>query len=466
MFDTLTAPQITDLEEGAEYVQDLERVEASYSSLTLHRKCAQAWYYRYTLGLKMDEGMTAPPRDFGSWWGAVRAADALVRGRALDSLVTEPGTFKVFDKLPKLDDRTVVVSDVLDVAGDWWSKLTPLDRDVWTEYLGEPLPARLRNAYVSWVDEWADERKHEEPLGVEVRWERQLPAPKNDPEFDFMRSRGMPDTWLMGYIDELYFNTERGHVIVRENKSHKGLSEHTIGDDLLESQPQVYAWGIAPQLKTWGLPPVKGLAYDRIRSIASPTPKATTTGTLSKSPSLYDLRTYLEWIGTDTRPAFDELDPESVSAATPEEIAQLLELPAGPFWGKPLEFFVTGAKKGQPKFGVLEESEKEIARLSDPSHRAAFHKRTLRPLSTSIVRTHLRAAVDSATDIWRTQQRTSRTGEAPRSMAKMNCNFCDFATLCKTQMVGGVEGTYELADFGLRQRGGGATLEPFELPQA
>ena len=79
----MAARKITD----EEWEQNGAEVRAHYSSLTLHRKCAQAWYYRYDLGLNRDvEEVAAPERDFGSWFGALTAAEALERGRKFDSL--------------------------------------------------------------------------------------------------------------------------------------------------------------------------------------------------------------------------------------------------------------------------------------------------------------------------------------------------------------------------------------------
>ena len=94
-------------------------IKAHYSSLTLHRKCPQAWYYKYGLLIQEPEDRIAPKRDLGSWWSAIRAAEALERGRAIGSLLQEPRTFKSPGK-HKFDMKTVTVEEVLAAAAAWW----------------------------------------------------------------------------------------------------------------------------------------------------------------------------------------------------------------------------------------------------------------------------------------------------------------------------------------------------------
>ena len=90
-----------------------------------------------------------------------------------------------------------------------------------------------------------------------------------------------------------------------------------------------------------------------------------------------------------------------------------------------------------------------MANLTDPAWRAQFHQRTLTPVNEKIVQAHLRAAVDTVTDAWRTAQRTAVTFEGARNLSKDNCRWCDYVGLCRAQMFGGPEGQYDLREHGL-----------------
>jgi hypothetical protein len=68
----------------------LTPLRTSYSSLTAHRKCPQAWNYRYLQGLIPDETETVLSRDLGSWWHFLRLTDSITRGVEHRSLVSVP----------------------------------------------------------------------------------------------------------------------------------------------------------------------------------------------------------------------------------------------------------------------------------------------------------------------------------------------------------------------------------------
>jgi hypothetical protein len=70
--------------------------------------------------------------------------------------------------------------------------------------------------------------------------------------------------------------------------------------------------------------------------------------------------------------------------------------------------------------------------------------------------THLRAAVDTVTDIWRTQRRAATTFDAARNLTKDGCRWCDYAALCRARMFNGTgpEVTYDLREYGLVGRNG------------
>lgn len=444
----MTARQITD----EEWEQKGSEVRAHYSSLTLHRKCAQAWYYRYDLGLSRDiEEVAAPERDFGSWFGALTAAEALERGRKYGSLKGKPGKFRSVDGIEKFDMATVTTQDVFEAAQSWWEKQHPDAMDEWEERMGEGLMDRLPEAYESWYEEHAESRKYERPIAVELFWERALPRPKNDAEWD--PETGQINVNLIGFIDELYEDTQRGLIVVRDRKTSKQLSSQSAVDDMMDSQLALYGWGAAPMITSWGLPAPRALAYDRVKSAKPTQPKLTTSGRLSATNKLFDLRSYRRFVSENTVPKelpdnFNDLE------AWQQNMIRGMQERGGQFWGAWGEFVKTGAKKGEPKFGIYLEEESVLERISTPAHKSIFHQRTLVPLSPHVVRAHLRAAVDTATDIHRTQRRAELTQEAARDFTGSNCRWCDYASLCRAQMIGGPEGEYELAEHKLRQRDG------------
>jgi hypothetical protein len=406
-----------------------EVVRASYSSLSTHRTCPQKFFYRYVMRLTEPDTAPTPERDFGSWWSVFRATDALERGRKLDSLKATPRVFHGVDEGPEFDQRTVTLGDVMDAATIWWRQRTPEVQEAWLSVLGESLPARLRTLNDAYYAEWGDQIATERPLGVEVKWERVLPRPVGDSAWQ--DTEGMPDIVLMGTLDEVYFDSARRIVVVRDGKSSKQLSAQSHVDDMMDSQLQVYGWGAAPLVAAWGMGPIRAVAFDRARSVAPKPPHLTLSGTLAvrggePTISATDLATYLAWA--------KGADGEGVP------------------WGEEGVFYKTGAKAGEPKFGRYTADERIIARLSTPAERSRWFQRQPVPLNLAIVRSHLRAAVDTATDIWRTEKRSARTGEAGRNLVKTTCGWCDYSALCRAQMIGGADGQYELAEYGLVSR--------------
>lgn len=441
--------------EDLEWQQEGERVRAHYSSLTLHRKCPQAWYYRYDVGLRGDrEQVAAPERDFGSWWGALRAAEALERGRSLGSLRGKPKKFRSVDDIDKFDAATVTVRHVAEAASAWWEKQSFEAKEEWATRLGDELPSLLSGKFERWLDEYAEDRKYERPIAVELFWDRVLPKPEGDRRWD--NEAGQLELYLLGFIDEVYEDTQRGLIVARDSKTSKGLANASAVQDMMDSQLHLYAWGATPTLAAMGVDPIRAVGYDRMLSKKPATPQLTLTGTLSKAVTNFDLKTYLDWATEDTRPLTREaldvvLPPEKREKLTDEQKQMIRELPAGRVYGKLGEFMATGAKKGAPKFGIYQPEEAMIEKLSQKSWRHMFFQRTTVPLSSNIVRAHLRSAVDTATDIWRTQNRAAQIGEAARNFSKDNCTWCDFASLCRAQVMGGPDGEYELAEHSLKQ---------------
>lgn len=388
----------------------------SYSALTLHRKCPQAYYYRNVLGLRQLDDEPTPERDFGSWWGAWRSGEALERGRAAGSLVTSDGSFSPVEGI-EFPRATTTAADVLTAAAAWWQRQGPDAVEAWQDRLGGTLPERLDNSIERWRDEYCETTATEHPIAVELEWRRRLPSVEDSPPVPVD---------LMGFVDEVYLDTRRGAVVVRDYKAHRTLEASTSEIDMMDSQLHLYAWGITPTMRSHGLAAPRAVSFDRMRSVAPALPAVTASGGLSKSTTAYDEYTYRRW------------------AAGPDG--------AGVPWGEEGKFFASGPRKGQPKFGVYEIDPEVIEKLRAPAHRAQFFQRTMEPVSTHLVRSHLRAAVDTAADIYRTVQRAARTREAARNLTKQGCKFCDFAALCRAQMRGGPDGEYDLAAFGLRDR--------------
>ena len=377
----------------------IDEERATYSSLTLHRRCPQAWKYRYIDGLRRRRSETTPALDFGSWFHAARALDRIAKGRAEGTLKAVPDEIHTTDTGPSFTPNSSP-ADVLGAAVDYWERLGETAREAWLDWLGQALPDRLEHAYVEWRERWAQDSENEAVLAVEQRWERQVPG---------------TGVVLWGYADEVYQDRKRGIVVVRDCKTSGTLGQVTSLDEMMDSQVQLYAWGLGPLCDEWGVPRPRAVAFDRVRSKAPKTPKLTKAGKLSSSVKDYDLTTYLEWVGDD---------------------------------GIPYE----GMKKDGSAAGVYTAEEAEIERLGSPQVVSQWFSRHLTPVSPHLVRSHLQAAADTCSDISLTRKRAAARGEASRNFGKAACQFCEFADLCRAQMVGGPGGEYAPEEYGLRYR--------------
>ena len=372
--------------------------KATYSSLTLHRRCPQAWKYRYIDGLRRSRSEVTPALDFGSWFHAARALDRINKGVVEGTLKAHPEEIQTTDTGPTFswDDSP---ADVIAASTEYWGRLGEDAREVWLDWLGQPLQHRLSHVYAEWRDRWAEESENESVLAVEQRWEREVPG---------------TGVTLWGYADEVYQDRKRGIVVVRDCKTSGTLGQVTSLDEMMDSQVQLYAWGLSPDCSEWGVPTPRAVAFDRVRSKAPKTPKITKAGKLSASVKDYDLRTYLEWCAD----------------------------------GVPFE----GMKRDGSAAGTYTAEEAEIGRLTSPQAVSQWFSRHLTPVSPYLVRSHLQAAADTCSDISRTRVRADRRGEAPRNFGKAACQFCEFADLCRAQMVGGPGGEYAPEEYGLRYR--------------
>lgn len=400
--------------------------------MMLHRKCPAAWYFRYGLNLGKPVSGPAPYMHYGTWFGAMRSAEALVRGRAAGTLIQKPKKLVIMRKTVEAEEiafneATVTPRDVLEAAVEWW-KLRAQDElevEEWNKTLGEPLPQRLKGGFLRWRDEWGAAAAKEEVLAVEMFWKRSLPRPAADQSWD-PAAGDLPEIVLIGYIDELYRDTERnGMVVVRDNKTTSRMPTQSSLDDMLDSQLQLYPWGVTPALHTLGILPPRAISYDRAHSGKPTLPKLNQNGTLSASNKLFDLRTYKEWV------------------------AQGQQYP--------------GRAKDGSGAGTYVEEPEVIARLSAPDWKRQWHQRTLTPINRQVIQAHLRAAVDTSTDIWRTMQRTAVTFEPARNLSKDGCRWCDYVGLCRDSMFSGADGVFDLREHGLRHSSGLPILERGEL---
>lgn len=438
----------TDAQPGRDdyYAHEGETVTAHYSSLTLHRKCPQAWLYRYGLGIRLQEdGKPTPYLHAGSWWGALRAADIYERGRELDSILWDLARpFKSVDAMPdgspipQFDPRTVTKKDVLKQALEWWRMLPEEHREEFLAKIGKELVPHLIYTFQQWKERYADQIEKERPLGAEVFWKRELPRPDADAAWGGS-IEDMPKIFLLGYIDELYEDIERGMIVVRDHKFNSNIGVHTVVDDMMDSQLELYAWGITPALEKLGLSAPRATAYDRAKSVAPKPPTLTTAGKLASrlgEPSVNssDLRTYLEWA---KGPDGNGLPWRG--AAYPRNAAEKAD-PSLP----------TRYKEG----GVYTAEDSVIEKLSSEGQRAQWFQRKLMPLNGHVVQAHLRAAVDSATGIYLTEKRAEITGEGGRNLTTAGCRWCDYQDLCQAQMRGGPRGVYDLPEFGLKSKKG------------
>jgi hypothetical protein len=263
-----------------------------------------------------------------------------------------------------------------------------------------------------WRDQWATDLENERPMAVELFWKRRLPTMPG-PDGTVVD----PDENLLGYVDEVYQDLKRNLVVVRDHKTSKALGTQSVADDFMDSQLQFYAWGASPTITSWGLGPIRATAYDRVRSVKAKTPVVTQAGSLGKSITDYDLATYVEWArGTD---------------------------------GNGVSY--PGRFKDGSGAGRYVAEEAVIERLSSPSSVSAWFQRTLTPLNNNLIKTHLRAAVDSAVDLRQSRMRVAFANEAARNLTS-GCRWCEFAGLCRAEMVGGPDGDYELSDYKLRVR--------------
>jgi hypothetical protein len=353
----------------------------------------------------------AVERDFGTWWHTLRAADSVARARVNTSLRYAPDWLTTTDEenAPQFNSATVIPVDVIAASVVWWKKLSDETRALWTERLGgdHTLAERLEYALARHREEYAEDIEAERPLAVEMGWGRDLPGIDGAPS----------PARLVGYVDEVYLDTRRNVVALRDHKAAKALATQTTADDMMDSQLQLYAWGASPEVTSWGVGPIRAVGYDRMRMTHPKPPELTLSGRLRQregQPSINgsDSHTYLEW-------------------CTPGvEFPGYQKTPPGTYYPEP----------------------HIVERLMSPTHRSIWFQRTLSPLNVNLVKAHLRAAIDGAADMLLSEQRAARDAMVARNLSSSNCRWCDFVKLCRAEMYGGPDADYDLADMGLYVR--------------
>lgn len=404
-----------------------DTINLTYSRIATHRACPQKYNYSYVRGLESDRSQDHPVELlFGNWWHAIRAVDSIVRGIEAGTLLYMPERLGTAEgtsenphlwsiELPTLEDLRENSKSNENALGDlvrkvwvkvrqWERSLTEEELALWVERLGATPYDRLRYTDERWKEAYKEANLLEEPLAVELPWSRSLPAVGGVES----------NATVHGYIDEVYRDTARNIIVVRDHKSNKTIENRSTVDEMMDSQLQMYAWGVTQWLKENSLPAPKAVAYDRVRMTHPKQPKLTLTGTLSKAVTDFDLTTYLEFSsGEDGK-------------------------------GVPYE----GRKKDGSGAGIYTPEESVIKSLEAPQAKARWLIRQVTPLNRNIIISHLRSAVDSSQDIRRTLERVDSTREAGRNLSS-NCKWCPFNSLCRAEMVGGSDGEYDLKDMGL-----------------
>jgi hypothetical protein len=403
-----------------------EPIYASYSSIGKHRLCPQAWAYGTIRRLEhIEDDDAAVERDMGSWWHALRAADSIERGRELGSLQWTPDRLTSVDGGPTVEllGCTDPVEQVAKAAAAWWETQSLGTQVTWQDRIGGGLPQRLASMYAAWQEQWGDEIEDEEPLAVELRWERELPMPE-----------GARRLILVGYVDEITRVRRRRVVLARDHKAAKRLGTQTAVDDMMDSQLQLYAWGASPTVTSWGQGKIQATGYDRACMVAPRPPRLTSSGklgTYNGEPSIgmCDLATYVAWAaGPDGR-------------GQPWQGAAMPRLKSEP----------DDAPRRYKPGGLYTAEQDVIERLGTPAARSQWFQRTTVPLNGNLIRAHLQAAVETALTMGRTRALVAATGAGGRNLGAP-CKYCDFVGLCRAEMVGGPGGDYDLGDFALREK--------------
>ncbi len=383
-------------------------LRVSYSSATRFRSCPRAWQFSAIEKLgPLESDPSLIDRDAGTWWHALRAADSIRRGIGSGTLCYLPDTLSTPDGFP--DYETSVGShaeEVIEHSWGWWNRLTSEAREAWLDRFHEPFPEYLGNLWDRYLDRWGDSLLNERPLAVELPFTKRL----------------SDDVELVGFVDEVFFDESKNLTVARDLKTHRTLKDSYAENDLMDSQNHLYAWAIASIVAKWGYT-LNATGYDRVRMNPPKKPQLTKTGTLAKSVTDFDASTYEEFVG------------EGIS------------------WGEEGDFFKTGARAGEAKFGIYRLESKVLENLRTPDALSQWHQRTLAPLNRNVIRAHANSLTSTADRMFTTRTALEAgEAEAPRNLTRLGCSWCDFQKLCRAMIFGGPDGDYPLEDFGLQKR--------------
>lgn len=360
-----------------------ELTVVSPSSLGTYRTCPKKFEFSSLRRLRPKDMGVLILREYGSWWHALRAADAIARSRTQDGPPPTylPDTLSTGDMGPEIPvTPDLVGSDVLLAAHRFWEALPFEMQERWQEKTGAPLVEHLAEMDRRWTQAWADEFENERLIAVELQFE----VPIGDTGFA-----------LRGRVDEVYLDVKRNMVVVRDHKTNGNIESSESLEDLLDSQLHLYAWAVSVALRV----NVGAVGYDRARSKVASQPALTKSGTLSKSTTDYDLHKYLAFT----------VDPVPYP----------------------------GLKKDGSGAGLYERDEKVVEKLSTPGERDKWNRRTLDPVNPRMIRGHLLEAV--ATGEGQAEARRRFLANDPlkpiaRNLSRQGCKSCDFVHLCLDEM--------------------------------
>lgn len=359
-----------------------ELTVVSPSSLGTYRTCPKKFEFSSLRRLRPKDMGVLILREFGSWWHALRAADAIRRSRTQegDRARFIPDSLSTGDMGPEIPVHPGLTgSDVLLAAQRFWDNLPFEMRERWEEKTGAPLVEHLAEMDRRWQAAWGGEQENERLIAVELQFE--VPIAETG-------------VVLRGRVDEVYYDIKRNLVVVRDHKTNGNIDPSESLDDLIDSQLHLYAWAVSVHL---GIN-VGAVGYDRARSKVASQPALTKSGTLSKSTTDYDVDAYLA------------------------------------FTAEPVPY--PGLKKDGSGAGEYLRDEKVVERLRAPGERDKWNRRTLDPTNPRMIRGHLQEAVATGEQQAEARRRflDPARGPIPRNLSRQGCKSCDFVHLCLDEM--------------------------------
>lgn len=360
----------------------MPQIVVSPTSLGTYRSCPKKFEFSSLRRLRPAGLTPLITRELGSWWHALRAADAIWRSREQETPpLYLPETISTGDMGPELPvTPDLTGSDVLLAAKRFWDAMPFEQQERWVEKTGAALVPHLAEMDRRWEAAWgAESRENEEVIAVEVFVE----VPIAD-----------TGVVLRGRVDEVYRDKRLGLIVVRDHKTNGTIASSESLDDLLDSQLHLYAWGVSVQL---GIN-VGAVGYDRARSKPAAQPAVTKAGKLSASVTDYDLDAYLA------------------------------------FTDEPVPF--PGLKKDGSGAGFYERDPKVVEKLQTPAERDKWNRRTLDPINPRMIRGHLQEAVATAEGQAEARRRFDDPARGPiaRNLSRNGCKSCDFVMLCLDEM--------------------------------